>query len=179
MILRLKRAPAIYLVGFMGSGKTTVGRLLAQRLGWRFVDLDDDIEAAEGAAIRTIFEERGEAEFRRAEARAIAARVDEARRGHPMVIALGGGAFAEPENAKLVKEHGIAIWLDCPFSRVRQRVVDDGVRPLARDPERFRELFEKRQAAYAQADYRVPISSDDPEEALRSILELPGFSELA
>ena len=77
MNIRLKRTPGLYLVGFMGCGKTTIGRLAAARLGWSFADLDDDIEAAEGATISEIFAKRGEAEFRRIEAEALRARVCE------------------------------------------------------------------------------------------------------
>ena len=73
MNLRLKRTPGIYLVGFMGSGKSTIGRLLAEKIGWPFFDLDQEIEAREGATIAAIFEARGEAEFRRIEAAALVA----------------------------------------------------------------------------------------------------------
>src|SRR6185295_16056948 len=93
MILKLKRTPGIFLVGFMGSGKSTVGRVLAEELGWGFADLDEDIEKREGMAIAEIFDSRGEAEFRKAETAALRERVRMVEGGRPWVIALGGGAF--------------------------------------------------------------------------------------
>src|SRR5580704_1755028 len=93
MILKLKRTPGIYLVGFMASGKTTIGRLLADELGWSFADLDQDIEAAHGSSIARIFATRGETEFRAVEKEAVRLRVGEVMRGKPMVVALGGGAL--------------------------------------------------------------------------------------
>ena len=92
MILKLKRTPGIYLVGFMGSGKTTIGRHLADELGWSFADLDADIEAEQGTTIAQIFDTRGEDEFRRIETAAIQKRVRMIEKGRPMVLALGGGA---------------------------------------------------------------------------------------
>ncbi len=175
MILKLKRTPGIYLVGFMGSGKTTIGRLLADRLGWEFVDLDDLIEIQEGMSIPTIFDTRGEPEFRRLEAGAIRARVRDVECGHPTVIALGGGAFVDPDNYDLLQEHGVTIWLDCPFEIVRRRVELATHRPLARDAEKFRALFTSREQAYKRADYRIPIENDDPEQAVTAILRLPLF----
>ncbi|MDQ6705626.1 MAG: shikimate kinase, partial [Acidobacteriota bacterium] len=134
MILKLKRTPGIYLVGFMGSGKTTVGRLLAERIGWNFYDVDDDIEAREKTSIARIFEMRGEAEFRRIETDAIRARVRRIECGIPAVLALGGGAFVQPENYALLSNNGVSVWLDCPFDVIRRRVANDSSRPLARDP---------------------------------------------
>src|SRR3984885_5965473 len=93
MILMLKRTPGIFLVGFMGSGKSTVGRALADELGWGFADLDEEIEKREGMPIVRIFDTRGEAEFRRAETAALRERVRAVERGRPCVIALGGGTF--------------------------------------------------------------------------------------
>jgi shikimate kinase len=173
MILKLKRTPGIYLVGFMGSGKTTIGRMLAERLGWRFADLDEDIEAQQGVSIADIFETRGEAEFRRIESEAIRARVRTIERGHPTVVALGGGAFIDPANFELLEHNGITIWLDCPFEVLRRRVSHASHRPLARDVHYFEELYRSRQAAYSRADYRVPIESDEPDVAVEAVLKLP------
>ncbi|HEU0138578.1 MAG TPA: shikimate kinase [Bryobacteraceae bacterium] len=175
MILKLKRTPGIYLVGFMGSGKSTVGRLLADRLGWNFIDVDEQIEAEQGVPIFEIFEKSGEQEFRRIEREAIERRVGMVEAGHPMVLALGGGAFVEPHNRDLLKENGITIWLDCPFATVKARVARAAHRPLARDPKRFEDLYHNRRAAYEQADYRIEIDGDDPEQPVRSILALPIF----
>ena len=175
MILKLKRTPGIYLVGFMASGKTTVGRSLAWELGWTFIDIDDDIEAQLGATIPEIFDSRGEAEFRRAETEALAGRVKAIERGKPTVIALGGGAFVQPGNFTLVENNGVTIWLDCPLDVVRARVARNSNRPLARDPERLTQLYEERREAYARADYRIQIACDDPNEVVADIMKLAIF----
>src|SRR5579864_5479674 len=141
MILKLKRTPGIYLVGFMASGKTTIGRLLADELGWSFADLDEDIEAAQGRSIAEIFDADGEDKFRGVEHAAIQKRVREVERGKPMVVALGGGAFAQEMNHALLEDNGVTIWLDCPFSKVCARVEGTQHRPLARDAGKFQQLY--------------------------------------
>ena len=118
MILKLKNTPGIYLVGFMGSGKTTIGRLLAERLGWHFADLDDEIEAQQGSSIAEIFDLRGEEEFRRIETGVVRAQVRTIERGRPTVVALGGGTFAQQANFDLLENNGVSIWLDCPLETV-------------------------------------------------------------
>ena len=115
MILKLKRTPGIYLVGFMGCGKTTVGRLLAQELGWTFVDIDDVIEETAGTTINEIFDRQGEVEFRRLEREAIVNRIRLIEGGRPAVVALGGGAFAQPAVRELTAVNGVSIWLNCPL----------------------------------------------------------------
>jgi shikimate kinase len=175
MILKLKRTPGIYVVGFMGAGKSTVGRHLADRLGWSFYDSDSEIEHAEKTTITSIFEERGEPEFRRIETEIIRQHVRWIERGRPAVLALGGGAFAQPANRELIENNGITIWLDCPFETVRQRVAPMAHRPLARDPEAFAALYQSRRADYALADVHVTIESDDPEITVNSILANPLF----
>src|SRR5271156_3117090 len=115
MNVRLKRTPGLYLVGFMGSGKTTIGRHLAHRLGWSFFDLDHEIEVAEKTTIAELFDTRGEPEFRRIEAAMLRQHVHWIEHGRPAVLALGGGAFVDASNRDLIMENGIAIWLDCSF----------------------------------------------------------------
>jgi shikimate kinase len=176
MILKLKRTPGIYLVGFMGSGKTTVGELLADRLGWRFVDLDRDIEAERGVSIAELFDTRGEQEFREIETAALRKRVREIERGTASVVALGGGAYVQPANARLVAEHGVTVWLNCPFPLIAKRMEQQGTdRPLARDPERFEALHDERLAVYQRAEFHIPIENDDPLSAVAAILRLPLF----
>jgi len=175
MILKLKQTPGIYLAGFMASGKTTVGRMLAEHLGWNFVDLDQEIEAQQGISIAEIFDRQGELEFRRIETEALRARVCTIQRGHPSVVALGGGTFVEPGNFELVVSNGITIWLDCPLETVRRRVAEPSSRPLARDTKRFEELYHARHSAYARAEYRICIESDDPAVVVDAILKLPAF----
>jgi shikimate kinase len=159
----------------MGAGKTTIGKVLAGQLGWSFADLDDDIEAAARCSIAEIFETRGEAEFRRIEADALRGRVSAIERGSPTVLALGGGAYAQPGNFELVRDNGITIWLDCPFEIVERRVAQAANRPLARDPERFAQLYRERREFYGRADYRIGIESDDPSVAVAAVMELPIF----
>ena len=175
MILKLKRTPGIYLVGFMGSGKTTVGRILGAELGWHFADLDDDIEADQSKPIGEIFEHQGEATFRLIETAMLKNRVRTIERGMPTVLALGGGAFVQPGNFDLIENNGVTIFLDCPIERSLLRVRGHEHRPLARDADRFTQLYHQRQPIYAKADYRIAIESDDPQVALKAILKLPLF----
>jgi shikimate kinase len=168
----LKRSPGVYLTGFMGSGKTTIARVLADRVGWDFVDLDAEIESAENATIAQIFESRGEPEFRRIETGMIRRIMRMVERGLPAVIALGGGSFVQPGNAALFANHGISIWLDCPFEVIAQRISDSESRPLARDPEGFRKLYEERRVAYSRAHYRVD-GACEVDRAVDLILGLP------
>jgi len=175
MILKLKRTPGIYLVGFMGSGKSTIGRLLAEQIGWHFVDLDAEIEAAEKMSIVEIFETRGEAEFRRVEREKLREHVRTIECGRPAVVALGGGAIVPAENYALLENNGVIIWLDCPLETVRRRVAPASHRPLARDPVSFARLYEERRESYARADYCIPIQSDDPSVTVEAVLRLPLF----
>ncbi|MBI4908052.1 MAG: shikimate kinase [Acidobacteria bacterium] len=171
MILKLKRTPGLYLVGFMASGKSTIGKQLADTLGWDFVDLDNDIEAREQTRISVIFDTRGEAEFRRIEHETLLARVRNIESGHPTVIALGGGAFVQERNRELLHNNGITIWLDTPFASIEQRVRENQDRPLARDPKAFRELFDMRREQYTKAHLHIAIDSNDPLVAVREILD--------
>jgi shikimate kinase len=175
MILKLKQTPGIYLVGFMGSGKSTIGHLLADRIGWPFADLDRDIEATHASTIPNLFETLGEPGFRRIESEALVKRTRSVKNGMPLVLALGGGAYVQPENAGLVDASGVSIWLDTPFETIQQRVSGHSHRPLAADPVFFRELFLTRRDAYAKAAYTVPVTSDDPAVTLAQLLALPIF----
>jgi shikimate kinase len=171
MLLKLKRTPGLYLVGFMGSGKSSIGRLLADELGWTFVD----IEATHGVSITEIFDERGEEEFRGIEREALRKRVREVEYGKPMVVALGGGAFVDSANQKLLEERGVTLWLDCSYSRICERLLGQTHRPLARDPEKFRQLYEGRRDDYSKAEYRIEADTDDASAVVAEILKLPIF----
>jgi shikimate kinase len=175
MILKLKRTPGIYLVGFMGCGKSTVGRALADELGWSFFDIDSEIESSAGSTISEIFDNQGEQMFRALEASALARRVKSVQSGHPQVIALGGGAVLNDKNLELILNHGVVIWLDAPFPLMEKRVAAESHRPLARDPEKLRELFELRAPRYALADFRVEALEEEATATVRRILELPLF----
>ena len=122
---------------------------MPQELGWSFFDIDDEIEGAEKTSIASIFDTRGEEEFRRIEAQIIAQHVHWIERGRPAVLALGGGAFAQAANRELLLENGMAIWLDCPLDVVKHRVAQASHRPLARDPEKFEALYHARRENYA------------------------------
>jgi shikimate kinase len=160
----------------MGSGKSAVGRLLADELGWPFADVDEDIETAQGVSIAEIFETRGEEEFRRMEQEAMRKRLREVECGRPLVLALGGGAFVDPENRKMLEERGVTMWLDCSFPRICTRLEGQTMhRPLARDPDKFRQLFDDRREAYGKAEYRIEADTDDPSAVVAEILKLPIF----
>jgi shikimate kinase len=173
MNLKLKRTPGIYLVGFMGSGKSTIGRQLAHRLGWGFFDTDEEIEAAEKVSLSEIFDSRGEGEFRRIETAILRQHVGWIERGRPAVVAMGGGAFALPQNREMLENNGVTDWLDCPLDLVSRRVALAVHRPLARDPEKFTALYHERRAAYQLADLQIVITGDDAAEAVEAILRHP------
>lgn len=175
MILKLKRTPGLYLVGFMGCGKTTVGRMLARRLGWRFSDLDEEIEARAQMTISEIFERFGEEQFRQLEHEALKRRIADIARGVPWVVAVGGGCFAQPRNYQLISDNGVSIWLDAPLEMLRARVAQSSARPLARDPAKFEELYHARRPFYEKADYRIAIGPGGSAEAVEEILRLPIF----
>jgi shikimate kinase len=170
---KLVRSPGLFLAGFMGSGKTTVGRLLADEMGWQFIDLDDDIECGAHCTITEVFLKFGEPEFRRLEHNALRARVHRITCGEATVLALGGGAYAEPSNRELLAEAGVTVWLDAPLDLIRKRIESQSHRPLAQDPERFERLYLERQPCYASADYRIAVDSDDPVVTVARIMDLP------
>jgi shikimate kinase len=173
MNLKLKRTPGIYLVGFMGSGKSTIGRLLAHRLGWSFFDTDEEIERAEQTAIAQIFEHRGEPEFRRIESAILHQHVAWIERGRPSVLALGGGAFIQPENRKALENNGVTVWLDCPFETAARRVAQASHRPLAHKHDELAELYHTRLEVYRLADVHIAVTSDEADETVEAILGHP------
>jgi len=167
-----RRRRLIYLLGFMGSGKSTVGALLAQELGWPFIDLDATIEAAQGQTIREIFEKEGEAPFRAIEHVVLT----EASRTEPAVIALGGGTFVQKANLDFIRStDGVTIWLDCSLEELRRRCAGMNNRPLFRDEASFAELFAERQPFYQLADHRVSTERRAPDEVVGQILRLKIF----
>ena len=113
---------------------------------------------------------------RRIEREMIEKRVRAVACGRPTVMALGGGAAAQPGNVELVENHGVTIWLSCPFDTVVRRVGQDSTRPLSRDIKRFEELFHSRQSAYQRANFRIETEIDDPTAAVEAILSLPLFT---
>jgi shikimate kinase len=178
MILKLKRTPGLYLVGFMACGNTTVGRALADHIGWPFADMDAEIEAREGRAISEIFLEHGEAGFREIESLVLRNHVRNIETGQPCVLALGGGAFVQPSNRELLHNNGVSLWLDCPLAVIQRRLHGDTSRPLAAQANGgLGRLYEDRRPVYSRADYRVDVDTEDVPELIRRILKLPLFGE--
>jgi len=156
----------------MGSGKSTVGRLLAAQSGWRFVDLDERIEEAAGISIREFFERHGEPPFRALEQETLERVLGEAAGSGGAVIALGGGTFAQPQNQELLRNAGAVVaWLDCPLEELIRRCATMTHRPLFRDEASLRLLYEQRLPSYRAADARVE-SGGEPREVIARILEL-------
>jgi len=177
----------VCLTGFMGSGKSTVGRMLAAQLAWHFADLDSEIETESGLSISQIFVQQGEAVFREIEHECLARVLGSAAaRNARLVLALGGGTFAQPRNAALIREVGapqrgtgaVVIWLDCPAEDLLQRCVLMGDRPLFRDEASFRKLYEERLPYYRLSDYRVE-SGGEPMRVVERILALGIFGRSA
>ena len=175
MTLKLKRTPGLYLVGFMASGKSTIGRAVADEIGWPFVDIDLEIEARAGKRITDIFSEVGESAFREIETSVIRSHVHHIEAGQPRVMALGGGAFIQERNWQMIANNGITVWLDCPLEIVRRRLGDDNSRPLAANRNGLGQLFEDRRPLYARADYRVDVDTDHVHEIVKRVLALPLF----
>jgi len=154
----------------MGSGKSTVGRLLAKQLGWRFVDLDERIEQQSGMRITDIFDRLGEASFREVERKELARALGEASASPvPVVLALGGGTFTQPANLDLLRaactpeglpRAGCVVWLNCPVEQLLARCVVMDDRPLFRDEVSFRKLYEERLPFYRLADVQIEGSGE-------------------
>jgi len=163
--------PLLVLIGFMGAGKSTVGRLLAQRLHCPFYDLDGEIERVHGE-IPELFATYGESGFRAIEHHAMDQLLPKLPR--PSVLALGGGAFLQPANRELIRQHGgVTIFLDAPWEVVLARVRHTGEqRPLVRDLEALRRLYELRRPVYQQADHTFSSAEHDPHVLLTSLVRL-------
>jgi shikimate kinase len=157
----------------MGSGKTTVGTLLARQLAWRFVDLDERIETASGISIPQFFERFGEPAFRQTEAeqlRAALGRASEDQVG--TVLALGGGTYAQPGCPEFLRAAGVPVlWLDSPPEILLSRCMTMTGRPLFRDENSFRALYLQRLPSYQLADHRID-GSVEPAQAVAEILRL-------
>src|ERR1700704_6708970 len=155
----------------MGSGKTTIGTLLARQLAWRFVDLDERIEAAAGLPIPQIFERLGEPAFRQIEAdelRTALGRATEMKES--TVLALGGGTYAQPGCPEFLRAAGAPVlWLDSPVEVLLARCMTMTGRPLFRDEASFRALYAQRLPSYQLADHRID-SSGEPTRVVAEIL---------
>ncbi|HUU14443.1 MAG TPA: shikimate kinase [Terriglobia bacterium] len=164
-----QRRKLIYILGFMGCGKSTVGELLARELGWSFIDLDTTIEAGQGASVRELFDRAGEAFFREIERAALV----EVSKTEPAVVALGGGTFVQKPNIDLIRENGgTTVWLDCSIQELVRRCEGKNDRPLFRDPLSFSRLLEQRLPYYQMAEFRVSTEGRSPQEVVDQILHL-------
>jgi shikimate kinase len=164
-------ADKIYLVGFMGVGKTTMARRLGRRLGWRVEDLDACVEQRERRTIASLFRERGEAAFRAIEREVLQSLLPVRH----VVVATGGGTFADPENRAAMLADGLVCWIDLPFARVVERVPADGRRPLATDRQAFEALYLARRAVYEQAHVRLDAGSTRPDALVEQVLDRLGW----
>lgn len=163
----------IYLTGFMGSGKTTVGRRLAAALGVPFLDLDQEIETRAGLTVRLIFERLGEPAFRQMEA--------EALRGTlalpDVVVATGGGTMAFEANSRLIRSNGLSVWINPAFATIAARIGGLGKtdRPLFKDEVQALALYRERLPAYRRADLTVDVApGEGPEEIAARIALMIG-----
>jgi len=164
------RGHHIILVGFMGSGKTTIGQLLAKRLRRRFVDLDDCIEGTVGKSIAAIFADEGEDYFRNLETRCLGDLLSKDL--PPAVIALGGGAFPQQRNRDAITHaRAVTVFLECPLETLRERCVGLLHRPLAQNATWFTRLHGERLPLYRQADFTVDTGTGTPQEGASAIAE--------
>lgn len=164
------KADKLYLVGFMGVGKTTVARQLARRLDWRAEDIDARIERRERRDIPAIFRQQGEAYFRAVEREELLALVT--ARG--VVVATGGGTMIDPANRELMLRDGAVVWLDAPFTTLVGRIPLDGRRPLAADRTEMERLYNHRLIAYRQAHVRVDAGRGSVEDLVEQIVDWLG-----
>ena len=167
--MKKKRFRPIIITGFMGAGKTSVATALARILDCRMIDLDDFISERQGRTAQKIIEEEGEARFREIEAAALreALQMPEVR-----VIALGGGAWTISTNRALINEHAThTVWLDAPFELCWRRI-ESGIndRPLARERNKARELYDRRRPLYSQAALRLKVDESASAQAIAEVI---------
>lgn len=163
----------IVLIGFMGTGKTSIGKLLAAKLGCAFIDLDHKIESDNNMKIPEIFQKYGEAHFRELEKQA----VKEAAERRGIVIATGGGTIKDKENMRLLKQSGVVICLTADVDEILLRTESKGDRPVldAKDKAHgnrraaIEKLLEERQIFYDQADYKVDTTNWSPMQIIGDI----------
>lgn len=176
---------AVFLVGFMGAGKSSVGRLLAERLNWAFEDLDDRIERRERRKVAEIFRDSGESAFRYAEHAALEQVLEELRGGVARIVALGGGAFVQEANAALLRTSGVpTVFLDAPVKELWQRCRDQAAqagteRPLLKSIEQFQELHDARRRHYQKASVHIATGQRSLEAVADEIAETLGLKKIA
>lgn len=156
----------VYLVGFMCSGKSTLGRLLSEKIQWSFLDLDEELERVEGMSIAEIFDKRGEDFFRRRELEML----KDLSRGEKVIISTGGGLGANPTAMDFMRSMGLVVWLRVDFDTFLQRCGKDPSRPLLKKGrEKLLRLFEERSEVYRRAHITLEASSS-PEILAENLL---------
>jgi shikimate kinase len=173
----VSRPTVVFLVGFMGSGKTSVGRALAMQLRLAFIDLDDRIERHAGKSVRAIFAEEGEEAFRAHERAVLLALEPELSAG--AVIATGGGACQDAAARAWMQARGTMVWLDVPLETIERRVPRDGSRPLFGDRLALDALYQERRSGYATAGLRVDADALAPEDVARLVARQLGTRDRA
>lgn len=164
----------IYLIGFMGTGKSTVGKALAERIGWPHVDMDEEIAKREGRSIPRIFEEDGESRFRDLETELLT----ELSRQNGLLVTTGGGIVIRPGNRELMRKTGYVISLFADKETIRERVSRQGGRPLLAGGEldrRIDRLLVERKGLYDDADIRIDTSGRDEAAIVGEIAGHPSF----
>ena len=141
----------IFLVGFMGCGKSAVGKALAQKLNYTFHDTDEMVEKKEGRSIEEIFKVSGEGYFREKEWEVLISLAGIRN----AVVSTGGGLFLGTQHRRFIKEQGVSVWLDAPFDDILDRLKDGPVRPLFKNEAELEQMLENRKGRYACADYQV------------------------
>lgn len=164
----------IYLVGFMGSGKSTVGKLLANKLSLTFIDVDKLIEKKENRSIREIFEKDGEQYFRNLEK----IEINNLSKNNGYVVSTGGGLGADLDNMKVMKETGNVVWLDVSLNTILERCKNDENRPLLKLPlNDLRKLYEDRKKVYRLANIRINADKKTPNEIVEEIINKLGVGK--
>jgi shikimate kinase len=157
----------VFFTGFMGAGKTTIGKALAERVGVKLVDLDEFIEKKYNKTIREIFEEEGEKTFRKYEHEALLQLID-----FNGIVTTGGGVVTSENNRQLMRKNGLIIYLDCSVDEILSRLKQDTTRPLldGNKEEQVRSLYQERQVKYREADYIVSTSGKSIKEIVSEII---------
>ncbi|MEM7481288.1 MAG: shikimate kinase [Acidobacteriota bacterium] len=158
----------VFLTGFMGAGKTSVGRPLADRLGVSFFDLDQEVERQAGRSVQRIFDQEGEDGFRRLELAAVEQLLDEPK----LVLATGGGTLTREPARRRIEQAGWVVWLDPPFTTLMERLsqTNSEDRPLFQGEGPARRLYESRLEVYRRCDLRVEVRpTEQPEEVAARI----------
>jgi len=163
-----RRPGSVFLVGFMGSGKTTIGSALSRLLSAEFLDLDETLASREGRSVARIIQESGEPYFRELEARLL----KELRGRDRLVVACGGGTYTHAPSRAIIESSGTSVWLQVPLALALERCVDGPARPLLRGPEQAEALYRERLPAYRQAALHLAIEGLTAEQAAARIAAL-------